>query len=240
MRALSVSMNGSENITPNASPVSSIEKIHNRILPKRRDNGIHIGTENVDGIMYARMIAGARSRRPTTYCATYNVSAPIAAEPTFSMNVTMINSRACGLRQTSEKAWYGMPDLAILKLGALAQLDDRKQHHAQHQSRREPRNPRGRITRRLRPFCFGVDEDLHADEREDRTERKRRVTQSEQPAAFVVVRRHLGAERHVRHREQRDRGIEADDADRHPDRQTRTCRATPAAKTASRTSRTSE
>ena len=102
-------MNGNANITPNDAPVSSIEKIQMRILPKRRDSGIHIGTENVDGIMYARMIAGARPRLPTTYCATYSVSAPIAAEPTLSMNVTMISSRACGLRQTSANALYGRP-----------------------------------------------------------------------------------------------------------------------------------
>ena len=50
-RASTVSRNGKKNIPPNDTPVSTIPNIHTRILPKRRESGIHIGTEAVDGNM---------------------------------------------------------------------------------------------------------------------------------------------------------------------------------------------
>ena len=47
----SAGRNGSRNIAPKAMPVASIDSIHNRTLPNRRDNGIHSGTDKADGTM---------------------------------------------------------------------------------------------------------------------------------------------------------------------------------------------
>ena len=40
------------------------------------------------------MTSGAMCGAPTTYCDTYSVSTPMAAEPMFSISVTMISSLA--------------------------------------------------------------------------------------------------------------------------------------------------
>ena len=46
-----VSRNGSTNMPPNDTPVRTIENIHSRTLPKRRDRGSHIGTDAAEGTM---------------------------------------------------------------------------------------------------------------------------------------------------------------------------------------------
>ena len=38
-------------MAPKETPVPIIENIHSRTLPRRRDSGIHSGTEKAEGIM---------------------------------------------------------------------------------------------------------------------------------------------------------------------------------------------
>ena len=50
-RSSTVSRNGSTNMPPKDTPVSTIENIHRRTLPKRRDRGSHSGTDAAEGTM---------------------------------------------------------------------------------------------------------------------------------------------------------------------------------------------